>query len=38
MRVQTFMRVNGEAMMNDMINDKNDYTQAGPGTHVEPDT
>jgi hypothetical protein len=34
MRMQTFMRVNDEAM-NNMINDDNDYTQAEPDTHAE---
>jgi hypothetical protein len=32
MHVQAFMGVDGEAIMNDMINNKDDYTQAEPDT------
>jgi hypothetical protein len=35
MRVQAFMGVDGEAIMNDMINDEDDYTQVEPGTQAE---
>jgi hypothetical protein len=38
MRVQAFMGAEGEAIMNDMINDQDDYTQAEPENQVEPDT
>jgi hypothetical protein len=30
MHVQAFMGAKGEAIMNDMINDQDDYTQAKP--------
>jgi hypothetical protein len=36
--VQEFMGAKGEAIMNDMINDQDDYTQAEPETQVEPET
>jgi hypothetical protein len=35
MRVQAFMGVDGEAIMNDMINDEDSYTQVEPGTQAE---
>jgi hypothetical protein len=35
MRMQTFMGAEGEAIMNDMINDQDDYTQAEPDTQAE---
>jgi hypothetical protein len=35
MRVQAFMGVDNEAIMNDMINDEDDYTQAEPDTQAE---
>jgi hypothetical protein len=38
MRVQAFMGAEGEAIMNDMINDPDNYTQAKPQTQAEPDT
>jgi hypothetical protein len=36
--VQEFMGAKGEAIMNDMIIDPDDYTQAEPETEAEPDT
>jgi hypothetical protein len=36
--LQEFMGAKGEAIMNDMINDPDDYTQAEPETHANPDT
>jgi hypothetical protein len=38
MHVQAFMGAEGEAIMNDMINDQDDYTQDEPETQAEPDT
>jgi hypothetical protein len=35
MRVHAFMGVGGEAIMNDMINKEDDYTQAKPDTQAE---
>jgi hypothetical protein len=35
MCVHAFMGVDGEAIMNDMINDEDDYTQAEPDTQAE---
>jgi hypothetical protein len=32
------MGAEGEAIMNDMINDQDEYTQAEPETQTEPDT
>jgi hypothetical protein len=36
--VKEFMGAKGEAIMNDMINDPDDYTQAELETQAEPET